>query len=54
VVYAKPPFGSPTHVLHLARYTHRVAISDHRLDAVTDETVSFRWRTTGTGVRCAH
>src|SRR4029453_8816869 len=34
VVYAKPPFGSPAHVLHyLARYTHRVAISNHRLVA---------------------
>ena len=45
VVYAKPPFGSPAHVLHyLARYTHRVAISNHRLVTVTDETVSFRWK----------
>ena len=45
VVYAKPPFGSPAHVLHyLARYTHRVAISNHRLVGVTDDTVSFRWR----------
>jgi len=45
VVYAKPPFGSPTHVLHyLARYTHRVAISNHRLVDVTDDTVSFRWK----------
>ncbi|HEY2970367.1 MAG TPA: IS91 family transposase [Casimicrobiaceae bacterium] len=45
VVYAKPPFGSPAHLLHyLARYTHRVAISNHRLVAVTDETVSFRWK----------
>jgi Putative transposase len=45
VVYAKPPFGSPAHVLHyLARYTHRVAISNHRLAAVTDDTVSFRWK----------
>ena len=45
VVYAKPPFGSPTHVLHyLARYTHRVAISNHRLMAITDDTVSFRWK----------
>jgi hypothetical protein len=45
VVYAKPPFGSPSHVLHyLARYTHRVAISNHRLVAVTDETVAFRWK----------
>ena len=42
VVYAKPPFGSPAHVLHyLARYTHRVAISNHRLVAITDDTVSF-------------
>ena len=45
VVSAKPPFGSPAHVLHsLARYTHRVAISNHRLVAVTDDTVSFRWK----------
>jgi Putative transposase/Transposase zinc-binding domain len=45
IVYAKPPFGSPAHVLHyLARYTHRVAISNHRLVAVTDDTVSFRWK----------
>jgi hypothetical protein len=45
VVYAKPPFGSPSHVLHyFARYTHRVAISNHRLVDVTDETVSFRWK----------
>jgi len=45
VVYAKPPFGSPAHGLHyLARYTQRVAISNHRLVAVTDDTVSFRWK----------
>ena len=45
VVYAKPPFGSPAHVLHyLARYTHRVAISNHRLVDVTNDTVSFRWK----------
>jgi len=45
VVYAKPPFASPAHVLHyLARYTHRVAISNHRLVDVTDDTVSFRWK----------
>jgi hypothetical protein len=29
---------------YLARYTHRVAISNHRLVAVTDDTVSFRWK----------
>jgi Putative transposase/Transposase zinc-binding domain len=45
VVYAKPPFGSPAHVLHyLARDTHRVAISNHRLVDMTDDTVSFRWK----------
>jgi hypothetical protein len=45
VVYAKPPFGGPEHVLHyLARYTHRVAISNHRLLAVTDSAVAFRWK----------
>ena len=45
VVYAKPPFGGPGHVLHyLARYTHRVAISNHRLVAVTDDQVTFRWK----------
>jgi len=44
-VYAKPPFGSATHVLqYLARYTHRVAISNHRIVNVTDDAVSFRWK----------
>ena len=45
VVYAKRPFGGPEHVLHyLARYTHRVAISNHRLLNVTDHDVTFRWK----------
>jgi hypothetical protein len=45
VVYAKPPFGGPQHVLHyLARYTHRVAISNHRLLTVTENEVAFRWK----------
>lgn len=45
VVYAKQPFGGPEHVLHyLARYTHRVAISNHRLLNVTDHEVTFRWK----------
>jgi hypothetical protein len=45
VVYAKPPFGGPEHVLHyLARYTHRVAISNHRLLSVSDSGVTFRWK----------
>ena len=55
VVYAKPPFGSPAHVLHyLARYTHRVAISNHRLVAVTNDTVSFRWKDYRHGSRDPH
>lgn len=42
VVYAKPPLGGPVQVLkYLARYTHRVAISNHRLAAVDERTVSF-------------
>jgi hypothetical protein len=45
VVYAKPPFGGPTQVLkYLARYTHRVAISNQRIVAIEGERVSFRWK----------
>ena len=45
VVYAKPPFGGPEHVLrYLGRYTHRVAISNHRLVSFVDGTVTFYWR----------
>jgi hypothetical protein len=45
VVYAKPPFGSPEHVLkYLARYTHRVAISNSRIVDVAEGRVSFRFR----------
>jgi hypothetical protein len=45
VVYAKPPFGGPGHVLHyLARYTHRVAISNHRIVNVAEDQVTFRWK----------
>jgi hypothetical protein len=45
VVYAKPPFGGPHHVLqYLARYTHRVAISNHRLVNFADGKVTFRWK----------
>ena len=45
VVYAKPPFGGPEHVLrYLGRYTHRVAISNHRLISFADGKVTFRWR----------
>jgi hypothetical protein len=45
VVYAKAPFGGPEHVLqYLARYTHRVAISNHRLLSVDENQVTFRWK----------
>jgi hypothetical protein len=45
VVYAKAPFGGPEHVLqYLARYTHRVAISNHRIVDVNDTHVAFRWK----------
>jgi Putative transposase/Transposase zinc-binding domain len=45
VVYAKPPFGGPQQVLkYLARYTHRVAISNRRLLDVEDGVVRFRYK----------
>ena len=45
IVYSKPPFGGPEYVLqYLGRYTHRVAISNHRLLALVDRQVTFRWR----------
>jgi hypothetical protein len=45
VVYAKPAFGGPLQVLrYLGRYTHRVAISNHRLVAFDGEHVTFRWK----------
>jgi hypothetical protein len=45
VVYAKPPFGGPEQVLkYLARYTHRVAISNRRLLALVDGEVRFHWK----------
>jgi hypothetical protein len=45
VVYAKPPFGSPERVVnYLGRYTHRVAISNHRLISVGDNQVTFSYR----------
>jgi hypothetical protein len=45
VVYSKPPFGGPEYVLqYLGRYTHRVAISNHRLVSFAEGTVTFRWR----------
>src|SRR5260370_13986598 len=45
VVYAKPPFGGPEQVLkYLARYTHRVAISNRRLLSMEDGRVTFEWK----------
>ena len=45
VVYSKPPFGGPSQVLrYLGRYTHRVAISNDRILAVDESTVSFRFK----------
>jgi len=45
VVYAKRPFGGAQHALrYLGQYTHRVAISNHRLVALADGMVTFRWR----------
>jgi hypothetical protein len=52
VVYCKPPFAGPDHVLaYLGRYTHRVAISNDRLVAVADGRVRFRWRDYADGDR---
>ena len=45
VVYTKPSFGGPERVLrYLGRYTHRVAISNHRLISFDGDHVRFRWR----------
>jgi hypothetical protein len=45
VVYSKRPFGGPKEVLrYLARYTHRVAISNRRLVSLDDNGVTFKWK----------
>jgi Putative transposase len=45
VVYSKPPFSGPEAVLaYLSRYTHRVAISNHRLIALDQTGVTFRYK----------
>src|SRR5947209_11347780 len=45
VVYSKRPFGGPEAVLaYLSRYTHRVAISNSRLTAITKTSVTFKWK----------
>jgi hypothetical protein len=52
VVYAKPAFGGPRQVLrYLGRYTHRVAISNHRLTSFDGERVTFRWKDYAHGSR---
>ena len=45
VVYAMPPFGGPAHVaMYLARYSHRIAISNPRIVDITETHVSFRYK----------
>jgi hypothetical protein len=52
VVFAKPPFGGPEQVLkYLARYTHRVAISNRRLSSMEDGRVSFQYKDYADGNR---
>jgi ribosomal protein L37AE/L43A len=52
VVYAKPPWGGPATVLkYLARYTHKAAISNHRLVDLADGRVRFRWKDYARGGR---
>lgn len=52
VVYCKPPFDGPKGVLrYLGRYTHRIAISNHRVLDNRDGKVSFLWRDYANGSR---
>ena len=52
IAYVKQPFGGPRQVLrYLARYTHRVAISDRRIISFRDGKVAFRWRDYADGHR---
>lgn len=45
IVYPKPTADDPTHAFdYLARYTHKVAISDHRIKAIKDGRVTYSWR----------
>jgi predicted Zn-ribbon and HTH transcriptional regulator len=45
VVFTKPAFQNAEHVVkYLGRYTHRIAISNHRLVSITEEGVSFKWK----------
>jgi hypothetical protein len=50
VVYAKPPFSGPEQVIHyLGNYTHRIAISNHRIIKIEGDRVYFRYRDSGNG-----
>ena len=50
VVYAQRPFGRPEHVLlYLGAYAHRVAISNTRLVALSEDNVTFSWRDSAPG-----
>src|SRR6266536_206075 len=52
VVYCKPPFAGPAHVLaYLGHYTHRVAIANDRLVTTEPGAVRFRWRDSADGNR---
>ena len=52
VVYSKPPFGGPAHVLkYLSSYTHRVAISNGRLVRMENDSVTFKWKDYAHGSR---
>jgi len=52
VVYAKQAFGSPESVVeYLGRYSHRVAISNHRIVKITDTHVTFSWLNREAGYR---
>jgi len=45
VIYAKQPFAGPQQVIrYLGRYTHRIAISNHRLRSIENGKVSFNWK----------
>lgn len=45
IVYCKPPFKNPENVLdYFGRYTHKVAISNHRICQLTDAKVTFKWK----------
>jgi hypothetical protein len=45
VVYCKPPFAGPEHVLaYLGRYTHKIAISNQRICSIKDGQVTFKYR----------